>query len=277
MSSSLGLAVAFAGIFAVPTLALLAGFAPVSRRRLDVFAQEGGVTVTPDNGRVLIGYLARVPRWRAVGGAAGWIAGGVFALPGASYFWGAAGYLVGALAAEIGASVRWAPTAGPRRAALDQRRSGDYLSWGARWGPLLVVAALACEIWGYRLWPGEGGPDLRPSTVILAVGGMAAVAVVMWSARRLIIGRARPVLPADLGAADDAIRSRSLQTISGASLALMCLAATNVMWAIQLDLDAPEPFNWILSWLTFGTLLSAVYAWFRVRVRVRRFSPRATT
>ncbi|GII28240.1 hypothetical protein [Planotetraspora mira] len=113
--------------------------------------------------------------------------------------------------------------------------------------------------------------------MILAVGGMAAVAVVMWSARRLIVGRARPVLPADLGAADDAIRSSSLQTISGASLALMCLAAGNVMWAIQLDLDAPEPFNWILTWLTIGMWLSAGYAWFGVRVRARRFAPRAST
>jgi hypothetical protein len=112
--------------------------------------------------------------------------------------------------------------------------------------------------------------------VILAGVGIAVVAAVLWLSRWFVTRRSQPVPAADLTAADDAIRAGSLQTISGASLALMCLAATDVMWAVMLDLDAPEPFNWIFTWLTLGMAFSALYAWFGIRGRVRRFQRRVT-
>jgi hypothetical protein len=264
------LAYSLAWMFAVPTLALLAGFAPVSRKRLTTFALQHDITVTPGNGRILIGYLTRVARWRALGGAAGWIAGGALDLPGAYYFWGPAGYLTGALVAEIRTSVRPAPPGGLRRAALSVRRSGDYLSWGARWGPALIVTALGCQISGYLLWPSAEHPDVHAARMILPIVAIAAMATVQWLSRWLIIRRPQPVLAGDLGAADDAIRATSLQAIGGASLALMCLAATDVMWAVMPALDAPGPFDWIFPTLTFGMSLSTIYAWFGLRVRVRR-------
>ncbi|GGT04197.1 hypothetical protein GCM10010156_72520 [Planobispora rosea] len=269
-SSSQQLALALAWMFAVPTLVLLAGFAPVGRGRLARFASPRDLTVTVTSGPVLITYLARVSRWRAVGGAAGWVAGGALALPGAYYFWGAAGYLVGALAAEIRTSVRLTPPDGPRRASLAVRRSGDYLSWGVRWGPVFVISAVALQLAGYLRWPSAGTLDVQPSEVLLGGTGVAVVTAVLWLSRWLIVRRPRPVLPDDLNAVDDEIRASSLQTIGGASLALMCLAAGDVMWDVTLDLDAPEPFNWIHSVLAFGVFAMALYAWFGVRVRARR-------
>ncbi|MEW9529566.1 hypothetical protein [Microbispora sp. NPDC049125] len=272
--SSLGqLAYTLAWMFAVPTLALLAAFAPVSRRRLTAFGLRRDITVTVGNGPILIGYLARVARWRALGGAAGWIAGGALALPGGCYFWGAAGYLTGALTAEVKTSVR--PSPGLRRAALTVRRSRDYLSWGARWGPVLIVTALACQMAIYVRWPNAGLPDVRPARAAADLAAITVLVIVMGLSRRLITQRPRPVLAADLSAADDAIRAGSLQTISGASLALMCLAATDAMWAALLDLDAPEPFNWISTWLSIAMYVFALYSWFGVRGRVRRPRRRA--
>ncbi|MFC4591923.1 hypothetical protein [Sphaerisporangium corydalis] len=255
------------GLLVVPVLVLLIGFRPVSGRRVARFATEYDVTLTRGTRPVLSAYLARTSRWRAGGGAIGWLAAGVLTSSGYHYFLGVAGYLVGAIAAEVGAPLPMPE--GRRRASLVVRRPGDRLTWGARWGPVLIVAALGVHTWLYQVWPKAAQAKVPSSQVILDLAGIVLATAVLWLACRFIVMRPRPVRAADLGEADDGIRASSLQTISGASLALMCLAALDAMWAMLLDLDAPEPYNWVMNVLACAMLLAALYSWFGIRTRPR--------
>lgn len=257
--------------FVVPTMALLYGFGPVSRRRVNWFASSHQVTVTSENGPILVSYLSKVARWRAVGGATGWLAGAAFDLPGVFYAWGIAGYLVGAVLVELVIATR-SPAGpvvpdGPRRAALVVRRSGNYVTWGARWGPLLVLAVLVLQATSFFIWPGE---NLQPQQFILASAAMIGVVAILWISRRAIAQRPQPLRAESLRAADDAIRSSSLQTISGASLALLCLLAADIMWRINLNSDPPRPLSWIFNALSVAVLAAVPVAWFVTRVRIHR-------
>ncbi|MEU7901215.1 hypothetical protein AB0B45_51400 [Nonomuraea sp. NPDC049152] len=255
-------------LLVVPILVLLIGFRPVSGRRVARFATEYDVTLTCGTRPILSAYLARTSRWRAGGGAVGWLAAGAFTSgSGYYYFLGVTGYLVGAMAAEFGTSLPMPE--GQRRATLVVRRPGDRLTWGARWGTVLIVAALGVHTWIYQVWPKAGHAKVPSSQVILDLAGIVLATAVMWLSCRFIVMRPRPVRAADLGEADDGIRASSLQTISGASLALMCLAALDAMWAMLLDLDAPEPFNWVMNVLGFAMVLAALYSWFGIRTRPR--------
>jgi hypothetical protein len=256
------------GLLVVPILVLLIGFRPVSGRRVARVAAAYDITLTCDTQPILCAYLARTSRWRAGGGAIGWLAAGAFtSSSGYHYFLGVAGYLAGALAAEVGTSLPMPE--GRRRAALVARRPGDRLTWGARWGPVLIITALGVHTWLYQMWPEAGPAEVPSSQVILDLGGIGLATAVMWLSCRFIVMRPRPVRAADLGEADDGIRASSLQTISGASLALMCLAALDAMWAMLLDLDAPEPFNWVMNVLALTMVSAALYSWFGIRVRPR--------
>ncbi|MBM7784719.1 hypothetical protein [Tenggerimyces flavus] len=253
--------------FLVPTAALLYGFGPVSRQRVASFASAHGVVVTAENGPILVDYLARVARWRTVGGAAGWLVGGWFALPGEFVGWGLGGYLAGAVAVELAITFRTQVPNGPRRATLSVRRSGDYVTWGASWGPLLVLAVLALQGIGYLLWPSA---DLQPEQLIPHLVAMIGVVTILWISRRAIVQRPQPVVAEALRAADDAIRASSLQSISGASLALLCLVSADVMWRIKLSSDLPQPLSWTFAVLSFAVLAAVPVAWFVIRVRSRR-------
>ncbi|MEV4165981.1 hypothetical protein [Nonomuraea dietziae] len=257
------------GLLGVPLLALLIGFRPVSGRRVSRFAAAYDVALTSDTRPVLSAYLTRTSRWRAGGGAVGWLAAGAFASGsgGYHYFLGVAGYLAGALVAEVGASLP--VPEGRRQASLVVRRPSDRLTWGARWGPVLIVATLGVHTWIYQAWSTAGRDRVAPSQVMLALAGIGLATAVLWLSCRFVVLRARPVRAADLGAADDAIRASSLQAIGGASLALMCMAALDVMWAMTLALDAPEPANWIMNALGFAMVPAALYSWFGIRVRPR--------
>ncbi|GAA3466097.1 hypothetical protein GCM10018965_006490 [Nonomuraea roseola] len=110
---------------------LLNGFRPVSGRRVARFAAEYDVTLTCSTRPILSAYLSRASRWRAGGGAIGWLAAGAFTSGnGYHYFLGVAGYLAGALAAEVGTSLPMPE--GRRRTALVARRPGGRLTWWER-------------------------------------------------------------------------------------------------------------------------------------------------
>ncbi|MFF5209495.1 hypothetical protein [Streptosporangium sp. NPDC000396] len=261
MSPLVQLAISLAWLFAVPTLLLLAGLRPVGRPRLAAFASQYGVTVTVDNGPFLIGYLARTTRWRAIGGAAGWLTATVLPLPGGSLLGAAVGYLLGALAAEFRTSARLITPAGPRRAALEIRRSKDYVSWVDRWGPALTVVAVVFQAGSYLIWPSRLEAH-EVAGAAIAAGGlvMAGLALLMWASRWLVTRRAQPLVSPELSAADDAVRASSLQAIGGVALTLMCLVASGVTWGIAQNLAAPAPFSWVSTLLPYLLVVAAVYA-----------------
>jgi hypothetical protein len=194
----------------------------VSRTRLRAFAKRHRLTITVDNGNRVIRYLAMTRRWRTTGLVAGllgsvgwaWWQGG-FRLTFLPLF---AGWFVGALVAEI----RLARTSfGPRRvASLEARSPGLYLPRTAWWlVPALAVASVAGAVYA---WARTG---VWEPTVWLLAGVAVAIAVVVNRVQARVVGRPQPAEAADMVAADDAIRSRSLHVLTGggATLVVYCV------------------------------------------------------
>lgn len=195
---------------------------PVSRRRVERFARLHSLDITADNGAPVIGYLATIRRWRAAGLIGALTAYTVVDLRhsriSVNIMYLLAGWFVGALLAEV----RVAGVLSARRAAsLTPRVRRRYLSplvSRVLVGAVLVYVALAVAAASRVGVRGDGGQG---------VGSLVAVAVVVvmvWLASRRVLHRAQPLAAADVLAADDAIRSRSLHalTASGAILVLYC-------------------------------------------------------
>jgi hypothetical protein len=201
----------------------------VSRSRLRAFARRHRLTITVDNGNRVIRYLATTRRWRTTGLVAGllgsvgwaWWQGGLqfTFLP---LF---AGWFVGALVAEV----RLARTSfGTRRAAsLESRSPSLYLPRTAWWlGPALAVASVAGA--GYA-WARTG---VWEPTVWLLAGAAVVIAVVVNRVQARVVGRPQPAEAADVVAADDAIRSRSLHVLTGGGVTLVVYCVLGQLAAV---------------------------------------------
>jgi hypothetical protein len=114
---------------------------PVSRARVERFAQRHRLVVTADNGQRVIDYLATTRRWRATGLAAGLAASLAWQFPqhrfGLNWVFTLAGWFVGTLIAEL----RVARLTTRRSAAVLVPRSADrYLPAVALWAPPVAAA-----------------------------------------------------------------------------------------------------------------------------------------
>jgi hypothetical protein len=199
---------------------------PVSRARVERFAQRHRLLVTADNGQRVIDYLATTRRWRAIGLAAGLAASLAWQLPqqriGINWVFMLAGWFVGALIAEL----RVARLTARRSAAVLVARSADrYLPAVALWAPPVAAAScLALTVLTAALGLGASASRVawgQASCLLLAA---LAVTTAVWAAQRHVLTRAQPVTAPDLTQADNAIRSRSLHALggSGTALALYC-------------------------------------------------------
>ena len=190
----------FVGLFAVCVRAVSSSVGAVSRQRVAKFARRQALIITPDNGNLVIAYLATTRRWRAAGLATGVIV---------SFAWSIdnglsinmvdliAGWFVGAVIAEW--RIARAPVGTRRAASLQPRVPDVYASGAARAVPFLVTA-VAVAVVGVGVVVGMSGRDVPiPQIVTLA----------------------------DVLAADDAIRSRSLRVLVGAigTLTAYCVVA----------------------------------------------------
>jgi hypothetical protein len=194
----------------------------VSRARLQMFARRHQLTVTVDNGNGVIRYLATTRRWRTTGLVVGLIASVGWALSEGAvrvdFLTLFAGWFVGALIAEI----RLARTSfGPLRAAsLTARVPVMYLPRLAWW----LVPAFAVVSVGIAVVAQVRDSGVDP-TVWLLAGAAVGVAAVVNRVQARVLRRPQPVAAADVVAADDAIRSRSLHVLTGggATLVLYCV------------------------------------------------------
>ena len=93
----------------------------------------------------------------------------------------------------------------------------------------------------------------------IAVGAVA-VLVVVEVTLRYIANRRQPGSPADLVAADDALRSTSMHATIGAGLALAFLLAGGAFAGIGLLSDI-QILRWAAVPLAFGSMIAAVVAW----------------
>jgi hypothetical protein len=248
----------------VPTLAVLLGVLPVTRARLDAFASTFAVPVTPATTPLLVPYLERTRRYRSLGGAAGWMLGLLLPLSAVSdagsLGTGIAGYLAGALLAELRTAA--SPPPGPRSASLRPRRVADYVSPTARLAPPLLAAGALAVLAAWAAYPQAEGPG-GAATAALTLG-VAALAALLTVARRWIAARPRRVVEPGLVTADDAIRASSMQTISGAGSALLCLALSLALQGVDRG-AAPAPLGPLLSFAAAALPLLALLCWTGLR------------
>jgi hypothetical protein len=218
-----GLAIAF--------LLVAAALRPVSRARLERFARRQELEITVANGAVVIDYLATIRRWRV----GGFLAGLLFSFglgftqrsSGVGGFGALVGWFVGALVAEWHLESRRAvPRA--RSALLVARRLSDYLPRS-----FVVVSA---AVWAAALVLAVGElMHQRPaqSSVIAALCVVLVVTPLTWLIGRRVVERPRGILPDDVLAADDALRSRSVHVLAGCTLAVNGILAALIETAAQ--------------------------------------------
>lgn len=204
-----------AGLSMLLWVALAIAESPVHPSRLNRFGRRYGLLPTADSGNHIIAYLAITRRWRAFGLVVGVIVSIVSGLPGIqiSSLPLFAGWFVGALIAELRVLP---PPFGPRRAALvAPRKMEAYLRPFAR-ALLLASVAPAFVLGLLRM------RDTWPWTL-----AALAVALAVWRIQLRVLHRSQPAAPADVIAADDAIRSRSLHVLAGggSALVLFCVLA----------------------------------------------------
>ncbi len=250
-------------LFALIGVALTLPFQDVTRSRVERFARRQQLPITVDNGQVVIAYLATTRRWRGCGiiaTLAGTVlAYGVHLVPNGHYntFTLVVGWFFGGVIAEWRVSARTS-TGERRKASLVPRTESDYLTAWVRWSARIVLAAtLAVEVAAVA-----AGHD-RPPAVLLLVLTLAAVSG-LWLVSRRILTRPQPDVAADVFAADEAIRSRSLHVLSGSAVALSSwfgyLAATLLL----------HGGDTTRNWLQLASLVTLLLG---ARIALRRSMP----
>lgn len=210
----------------------------VSRRRLERFALRQRLPITVENGNQVIRYLATTRRWRVAGFAAGAVASRLMFPSPSGISTGAdltvifVGWFLGALIAEVRAE--HLEHGRIRAASLRPRRPERYVHRLA-WLALPGAAALAVATGVFTGVAGALGwaePNWAWAGVWLGVA--LAVAATVRTIQGAVLRRAQPLAAPDVIAADDAIRSRALQVLSGGGAALVLLMVLNQIGSIHL-------------------------------------------
>ncbi len=196
---------------------------PVSLGRVQRFARRTRLQVGPSNVDLVVRYLATTRRWRSCGLALAYFVVMAGALARGSVKVDllvlAVGWFAGALAAEWRVSGA-AGGPGPRAASLARRSRRTHLATTARWvggavtayaGGLAVLALVAV-----LLGKAPAG-SLSAVLPLLLIGGAVRLA------QRRALLRPQPAGHAELIAADDAVRARSLTVLTGCQVALILL------------------------------------------------------
>ena len=197
---------------------------PVERCEVEELAELSDLDVTASNVGLLVDAIARTRLWRTVGvlvavaACVCWMAAVAmreqrltFEL--AFLLWGLIGYWAGSVVAEL-RTAQTDPGDGPRTASLERRELTDYVgSWAAVWPRRLGLAgAIAGAL---ALATGSRDPW------VIGFGlGAAAISVAGLVVAQYVLERSRPDLAPDVAAADDAVRSRSLHAIGGATVGI---------------------------------------------------------
>ncbi|GIH08665.1 hypothetical protein Rhe02_67320 [Rhizocola hellebori] len=196
---------------------------PVYPSQVLAFSTRQRLAITVDNGNHVIAYLATTRRWRALGLAMGVVASVLTGLPAISInsLPLLAGWFAGALIAELRVLP---PPSGPQRMAFVTRRKlSTYVSPPGR-ALFRVAAVLIVPI----------GLISPMRTLPWTVGALAVVALVLVIQRR-VLDRPQPAGSPDLIAADDAIRSRSLNVLAGGGTALILFLVLGQLFKLGLD------------------------------------------
>jgi hypothetical protein len=200
------------------------GLRPVGRDEVETLAERADLDVTAGNIGLLVDAVARTRLWRTVGvlvalcaAFAAMVWGAILNqrldIPLTTLLWGLVGYWAGCIIGEL-RTARANAADGPRSASLVRRGVHDYVGTWATSRPRLLAAiggasALLAVLLGNRdVW------------LILSGAGAVVTAVVLAVVSRYVVERGRSGLEPDVAAADDAVRSRSLHAIAGATVGI---------------------------------------------------------
>jgi hypothetical protein len=254
-------------------------YLPVDGTDLDAFAALYRAPVTPATRRLYGAYLSRARRYRSTWSSLGWGTGlflsyqfrsanagfgpGLHPIYADLLVMGFGGYMLGAVAAEL--HHLHGPASGVRIASLSPRDPSDYVPASERLRLRLVASGSALAVVGYYVLH-FAQYRARSFSVSVVVYGAAAtiVWVVIESAERAVVRRARPALPQDLAAGDDAIRAAAAQTlaIGGAGFVLLLTAWVSFAAAQNLETTAWAPVYWAVA---IASMIGAVRLAFRTR------------
>jgi hypothetical protein len=276
------------GLFALLALfAMFVAFAFVVRlgwmRRDDLpesvsWAREHGLVLTERSQPFVAAYLTTGRQLRRVCGVGGLVvAASVTAATGIDLHvpglvWILVGYLVGCFWAEV--ALTRLPTGTQRTASLVPRRVRDHLprrmavaqvAFPAASAVLAVVAIALLGDHRVATQPvltttsfdvTTTGAVLRAGVVGSAVlSGLAMAGV--WALQRHLIRRPRPVVAADLLAADDAMRISSTHLLSGSGLCIVSLLVATQLICISLTTHGLWSAVSVI-----GGVLALLVAWF---------------
>lgn len=245
--------------------------------KADRWAAQRGVTLTAATRATVTGYLHTAGQLRGLGLVAGlalptlyaWALGvrlrGV--LPWASAF---CGYLIGALYAEI--SLR-RPAGG--RAAASPRRLRQYLPPILLRGQVTVGAALAVASAGALLVPGTTEVVGRTPIplALVAIAGLAGTPSLL-GIEGWLVRRPQPILSPDQLAADDAIRSQSVQSVAASGTAMLLTLLSVPLWAMAAsDVRILRWTMWLPGIVSTALALFVCLEFGHLRWRVRRQLP----
>lgn len=221
----------------------------VSRSRLEKFARRQMLTITSGNGNLVIRYLATTRRWRGSGLLLGlvvmfvlsWWSDGRTQINTLGMF---AGWFVGAVIAEW--RLGWRGRDGDiRTASLLPRRAADYLpSFALIVAGTAFVAVLGVELSAATMADRRSYALQLCALIVVTVLVGAAIVLVA----RHVLHRPQRVAEADVLAADDALRSRSLHVLAGSGLAI-----AGYLLSLAMDVASRSHSFWSAGWASFGT------------------------
>lgn len=193
--------------------------------------------------------------------------------------WVFVGYLLGALYAEL-SLVRPLPD-GKRAASLVPRALTDYLPRGLRFTQRALGGIVTAGFVALAFVPFDvpGSMQVRPDLWVLAVGSASGLglAVGLERLQTWLVRRPQPFTDPTLVAADDAIRSQSVHSLSGSGIAIEFLLLSVACFGLaQSDVQILRWTLWVPGFFGMGAALFACQYYGHRAWRVRRRLPTAT-
>lgn len=235
------------------------------------WAKAYGLEVTQRNWPMINYYVKLAITLRVIGGVGGLVLGSLFddatgldTSAGAGFWvWIVLGWLVGASWAEY--RLTRPPSAG-QVASLTPRDVGDYLSPRMYAAPVVAAAVAVALAVGLTLAPEPDASDrlatgadplARPALVVAGVGAILIAGLVRLAVRA-VIARRQPTGPADIVAADDAIRASAVHHLAGGGTAAILFITA------QLAFSGLSPYQLpfgLRGWVPAILVLAAFVAW----------------
>ena len=254
----------------------------VNETDLDAFGAIYAAPATPAARRLYGAYLSRARRYRSTWSTVGWASAMFLAYqfrpvslsfgPGLHPIYtdlllmGFGGYLLGAIAAELH-HLR-GRTSGVRTASLSPRDPSKYVPARQRLRLRLVASGSLLAVVGYCVLHVVQYRARSFSVSIVAYGVVTAIVwVVVESAERAVVRRARPALPEDLAAGDDAIRAAAAQTLATGGAGFILLLTAWVSYAAWNNLGSTA---WAFTY-SVAAIVSVIWA-VRLAFRTRRLA-----